>query len=135
MNPEPQNRQTPPSTPRPTSGKENNKVFIFAVAGAAVVLGIVLAFNLLGPPGPAGEVELTNQKPNTPASSSQSPSPSPGSQTSPAAAGTTVPLRGDTPHAPERQGVGAPAGASTGPAALDAGTPTAPTHSAASGTK
>ena len=132
MNPDPQTPQNPrPPTPQPTSGKENNKVFLFAVAGATVVLGIVLAFNLLGPPGPAGEVELTNQKPSTPASSTQSPE----SPTSPAAAGNTAPQRGDTPHAPERQGVGAPTGAATSPAPANAGASAAPADTAASGAK
>ncbi len=34
--------QQPPQQPRPTSGKENNKAFFFALGGVALVLAIVL---------------------------------------------------------------------------------------------
>lgn len=103
-----------PQQPRPTSGKENNKAFFFALGGVALVLAIVLMFNFVGPPGPGQDVDLTNQK----ASSSSQPATAPAPAQSPSTQETVTPARGDTPNSPGREAVGAPAGG-TAPSAME----------------
>lgn len=108
--------QQPPQQPRPTSGKENNKAFFFALGGVALVLAIVLMFNFVGPPGPGQQVDLMNQK----AGSSSEPGAVPAQ--APSENGTVAPTRGDTPTAPGLEAIGAPAGG-TAPSVMDPPSP------------
>lgn len=111
---EPDRRPLPTDVPRPTSGRENNRAFIYAVCGAGLVLAIVLAFNFAGPPGPGREVDLTNPTPRAASAPAQAPSTQPASPTT----DTVTPQRGDTPTPPGRESVGAPVGGNAPAAAV-----------------
>ncbi len=117
-------RPLPTDVPRPTSGRENNKAFIYAVCGAGLVLAIVLAFNFAGPPGPGRNVDLTNPSPaGAPTEQSSPTAPSAPPSTS-GSTDTVAPQRGDTPASPGREGVGAPVGGSA-PAPVQTPSPNA----------
>lgn len=93
--------RTPVAEQRPsTSGRENRKLFYFAIFGAALVLGIVLAFNFAGPPGPGRKVDIVNPAPRSDA------------PVAPELSSPVGPQRGDTPNTPGREAIGAPKGGS-----------------------
>lgn len=93
-----------PHHPKPTSGRENNRVAFWFAGVAIVVLALVLGFNFLGPKGAS-----RSGGSDGPAPSSMGTAASEKSTTRPQAADSTTP--------PGRESQGAPRGSSPSPAA------------------
>jgi hypothetical protein len=107
------NSQAPVAQRPATSGKENQKLFYFALGGAALVLALVLGFNFAGPPGPGQRTDIVGSQ-GAP-KDAVSPAATPG-LTAPLGAasgaqgrgGSAEAPRADTPNSPGRENIGAP---------------------------
>lgn len=120
--------------PRPTSGRENSGLMFFFIGAAVLALVLVLFFNLLGPDG-ASRTGVGDGPARAPAGQTIG-GPSPRGEAAPTSGGTTsaggaAPAAVNAPQAPDsqtppgREGVGAPAGNTSGAAGQN-GTQAAP---------
>ena len=99
-----------PNHPQPTSGRENNRVTYWFAGVAAVVLALVLGFNLLGPRGAPSSGAVDGPARASAAAGDRS---------------TSQPQASESPTSPGKETQGAPQGASPRPATQDqaAGSP------------